>query len=311
MNGVSANAPAAAPQDFTGVESVEFSGASPTASAHFALTQSANAAYNPADNAWTLDAPGGSVEFRLSLPVLHGVALILYASGAGADTPLTIRVNGVNLVESFDALGPSFATVSWYMPETLLKTGDNSIVVSVPGATTPALLSVAYVMKFIMQPQPPGSSWCWAAVTSSVSQFFADGASDWSQCQLANACLGQTACCTDGASAACDQPWFLSKALTQAGNLACHHAGAQPIESLREQIGEANPLTVLINWNGGGSHFVAVTGVGPDEPGGPGKTLIAVEDSLNGFSYVTYESFVTSYRGFGVWVHSYFTKSES
>lgn len=308
MESVLATAPAAQPQDFIGLETVEFTVAEPAAAPHFALVASAGATFSPAAQPfWALNAPGGSVEFRLTLMAPHGVALILRLAGNGADSPVTLAVNGVNHVENFAPNGPGFSNVSWYIPETLLKAGDNALVVSVPGGTTPAQLADAYVMKFSIQPQKQ-DDWCWAAVTASIAAFFEDGHSDWTQCRLANELLGQTNCCTEGASAACDQPWSLSQALKQTGNLACHHAGAQPVESLREQISAGNPVGALINWQGGGSHFVVLTGVGPDEPGGAGATMIAVEDSLNGFSYVTYESFVTSYRGDGAWAHAYCTR---
>jgi hypothetical protein len=312
MAAVPANAPVAESQDFIGVETIEFSGASPTASAHFALLNSANAVYSAGSNAWALNAPGGSVELKLTLPVLHGVAIILRLSGNASDSPVTVSVNGVNLVENFAPSTSGFANMSWYVPETLLTPGDNSIVVKVPGGTTPALLAAAYIMSFSMQAQLQ-DDWCWAAVASSVAGFFDDGKISWPQCMLVNELLKQTTCCTDGASIACNQPWYLSQALEKTRNIVCHHAGAQPIESIREQISAANPIGVLINWTGGGSHFVAVTGVGPDEPSGAGKTMIAVENSMPnyGFSYIAYESFPVAYGSSGVWAHSYCTQPRS
>src|SRR5262245_35787098 len=62
------------------------------------------------------------------------------------------------------------------------------------------------------------TNWCWAAVSNSVSRYY-DPSSTWSQCTIANAELGHSSCCTNGGSAACNQPWFLDRALTRVGCL--------------------------------------------------------------------------------------------
>ena len=62
------------------------------------------------------------------------------------------------------------------------------------------------------------TQWCWAAVSNSVSHFY-DAGSTWTQCTIVNAELGQSTCCSNGSSSACNKPWYLDKALTRVGCL--------------------------------------------------------------------------------------------
>src|SRR5262245_14781621 len=66
-------------------------------------------------------------------------------------------------------------------------------------------------LAFAMQPQSQ-TEWCWSANAVSVNQYF-ESASHWQQCTLANAALKQTTCCVDGATANCNQQWYLDQAL--------------------------------------------------------------------------------------------------
>ncbi len=67
--------------------------------------------------------------------------------------------------------------------------------------------------------------WCWAAVTSSVSQFF-NKDSLWTQCKVASACK-ESSCCGSDAAPKCYQPHYLQDALNRAGHLAECFNGAE------------------------------------------------------------------------------------
>ena len=81
------------------------------------------------------------------------------------------------------------------------------------------------------------------------------------------------------------------------------------LDDLQEQISSGKPVGLMINWSGGGAHFITVTGVGPDEPSAADQTMVAVEDSLNGPSYITYATLIGSYRGAGTVSHYYWTET--
>jgi hypothetical protein len=57
------------------------------------------------------------------------------------------------------------------------------------------------------------SEWCWSATTVSITRYY-DSAATWTQCSLVNRAFGQTTCCQNGSSAACNQPWYPDQALT-------------------------------------------------------------------------------------------------
>ena len=158
-------------------------------------------------------------------------------------------------------------------------------------------------LAFTMQHQQQ-TQWCWAAVSTSVSLYY-DPSSTWTQCTVVNAELGQTTCCQNGGSAACNQPWFLDDALTRTGNLDAFSGGTTSFAGVRTQIDGGRPLGTRIGWSGGGGHFAVIEGYKP----GPGDQRVAIDDPWYGASDLTYNTFATSYQGTGSWTHSYTTES--
>lgn len=158
-------------------------------------------------------------------------------------------------------------------------------------------------LAFTMQHQQQ-TQWCWAAVSTSVSLYY-DPSSTWTQCTVANAELGQTTCCQNGSSAACNVPWYLNSALQRVGNLNAFSNGATSFTGVRTEVDGGRPLGVRIGWSGGGGHFAVVEGYKP----GPGEQRVAIDDPWYGASDLTYATFVSSYQGTGSWTHSYTTVS--
>ncbi len=311
-----ATAPGLQPEEFSGVEMLDLSIADPISTRHLSLTQSKDAAFTEANDSWSVQ-PGGSMQFCLSLPdpiptTLHGLALILQScSGAqteDSDSAIEVSVNDTKLVENYSPAA-DFSAFSWYIEETILQPGKNTITVTVSTGTTD-LKSVS-IMSFYTEMQFQ-SDWCWAAVSRNVSFFF-DSGSPWSQCKIVNKCfaatLGKTDCCRDGLSILCDRPGSLSQALTTVNNFASFNSGSPMLDDIRAQISLGKPVGIMINWSGGGAHFIAVTGVGPDQPAAADQTMVAVEDSLNGPSYITYATLIGSYRGAGTVSHYYWTEN--
>src|SRR5262249_33999150 len=56
------------------------------------------------------------------------------------------------------------------------------------------------------------SEWCWSATTVSVDKFY-NPSSALTQCALVNQQFNSATCCVNGASSACNQPWYLDKTL--------------------------------------------------------------------------------------------------
>jgi hypothetical protein len=145
------------------------------------------------------------------------------------------------------------------------------------------------------------SQWCWAACSTGVSHFY-DAGSSWTQCTVVNAELAQTSCCRDGSTGQCNRPWYLDRALTRTSNFARRAAGTAPLSTIRSQIDAGRPVGARIGWDGGGGHFVVISGCLDDATG-----MLEVRDPMYGTSELSFASFASSYQGSGSWTHTYYT----
>ncbi len=173
------------------------------------------------------------------------------------------------------------------------------------------LLGSARCSGLTVEPQQQ-TQWCWAAVSNSVSHFY-DAASTWTQCTIVNAELGQTGCCTNGSTAACNQPWYLDKALTRVGCLLSWASGTLTFATLKTLINSGRPPCARQGWSGGGGHFMAVVChfeglLGLIFGGGSTAKRLRISDPWYGDSVIDYSVFVSGYQGSGTWTHSYRTQ---
>jgi hypothetical protein len=320
------------PGDFSGVERLDLSVEQPIATAHLSLSDYSGAAFQPAVEglqdvpSWRITTPGGFIRFQVGLPdqeaTQQGVVLILELCNAlgdnEADCPINITVNeNAPWVVSFgspDPLGGNFYRYSWYLPPEMLRVGANFISVNLATtATTEVLIQSASLMGIDVQMQQQ-TYWCWAALGTSITLFF-DAKSPLTQCALAGSFLKQAPgfCCSDtnAAGPQCNLYSDLSKVLTSTDTLADFEEGTLPLQSIRAQINNAVPIAARIGWDGGGGHFVMVTGIGPDDPRGDNFTLVEIEDpsqSYYGSHFVPFATLVKGYRGLGTWTHYYLLK---
>jgi hypothetical protein len=158
---------------------------------------------------------------------------------------------------------------------------------------------IAYTQEAQIQTQ-----WCWAAVSVSVALFY-DAETWWTQCRLAQQELNQPTCCQDGSTSQCNQPWYLQSALIRTKNLAQFSPGAELVPAIEQEVDANRPMAVRIQWNGGGGHFVVVSGY---ETTPEGDTILTVNDPWAGVSRIPHQTLSSSYRGMGSWSHSYFTQ---
>jgi hypothetical protein len=147
------------------------------------------------------------------------------------------------------------------------------------------------------------TQWCWAAVAVSISLYY-NPASGWTQCDLVNAELGQTTCCVNGGSTACNRPWYLDRALIRTGNLASFSSGALTFGAVRTEIDNRTPPCARIGWSGGGGHVV---GIGAYLQLGASRWL-TICDPWYGVSSQSLPIFQSSYQGSGSWTHTYRTQ---
>src|SRR5258708_1891554 len=120
------------------------------------------------------------------------------------------------------------------------------------GAASSTAMPPVRALPFVMQYQQQ-DLWCWAATSVSVNLFF-NPASPWEQCGVANQALNQTCCCRNGATTACDQPWYLEDALIIVGNFVSVANGRVAQAEAMTQIDSLRPLCLRIAWSTGGGH---------------------------------------------------------
>jgi hypothetical protein len=147
------------------------------------------------------------------------------------------------------------------------------------------------------------TNWCWAACASSASGFY-DPATTWGQCAVVNAELEKGECCAEGGSGACNVPWYLDRALRRTGNFARMTDGPVPWSAIRAEIDAGRPVAARIGWNGGGGHFVVLTGYRAVA----GARELDVQDPWTGSSRLAVDVLATNYKSAGKWTHTYLTR---
>jgi hypothetical protein len=158
-------------------------------------------------------------------------------------------------------------------------------------------------LTLTMQPQIQ-PNWCWAAVASSVSDFLRDrnSAGAFSQCQIACKILGQTTCCDDGGSDACNQDSALDPALEVIGHLNGDPIGG-PIsfDSIMTQTSPpySVPIGVRVS-NGAQGHFLLIVGFNNDD----GNQWVYVADPCYGPATYDLNDFTNGYQGMP-WTDTY------
>ena len=154
-------------------------------------------------------------------------------------------------------------------------------------------------LRFTTQPQQQ-TEWCWAAVGVSINLYY-HPTSGQTQCAVVNSALGQTTCCIDGSTPACNQPWYVDVALQIFGNFGSWIAGKVPLAKVKNEVSNCRPVCLRIAWNGGGAHFVTLYGFSTG--------YLNVGDPFYGNSVVTYSAFPGTYQVGGTWTDTYTTKS--
>ncbi len=131
--------------------------------------------------------------------------------------------------------------------------------------------------------------WCWAAVSASVDHYFFP-ASTSTQCKIAREVLGIDNCCAD--PDLCNDKAKLQDALEAVGRLRETLPRPLRFEEIRQEIDAFLPVCVRIGWNGGGGHFVVISGYHES----PSGAQVDVADPLFPNSTMYYDDFVSAYQ---------------
>lgn len=162
----------------------------------------------------------------------------------------------------------------------------------------PRWARIEFTMQFQQQTQ-----WCWAATSVSVSRYYTPW-SGWTQCDMVNQEKGQTTCCQDGSTSACNQPHVLDAPLARADVLNFMQGGTVAYDVVRDEIDAGRPVAWRIGWSGGGGHFAVIDGYQRF-----GAEWVAVDDPWYGASDVALSTLTGgTYQGTGTWTHTYFTQ---
>ncbi len=170
---------------------------------------------------------------------------------------------------------------------------------SSPNLSWPLFLKSTNLASFMQQQTQ--SNWCWAANGASVGNFYW-GNGTYTQCGIANACQSKTTCCSNPSG--CNQYGYLDQALQAARSFDSMAGGTASFAVLQGRVDVGQPVGTRVAWNGGGAHFMMVTGYNNN-----GNTIV-IQDPWYGTSTVAYASYPSSYHGGGSWTHTYYTKKQ-
>lgn len=105
---------------------------------------------------------------------------------------------------------------------------------------------------------------------------------------------------------ACDQPWYLNRALARVNHLGVLTSARPSNSVLLSEIQQGRPVGLRIQWNGTNSgHFVMVTGY---DDTNPALITLDIDDPFYGHSTVDASQFPGTYQTTGgQWTHTYQT----
>jgi hypothetical protein len=167
-----------------------------------------------------------------------------------------------------------------------------------PPPKPPPPVSLNITIPYQQQPY-----WCWVAVGSGIASWYDNTV--YQQCYVVTLVFTaihpgfDTNCCSP-ASNASGPSCNLESGADQALNYPAHHFNYDidsPLgwSDILGQINAGRPFAAGINWSGGGSHFVAITGYEAL------NEYVFVQDPANGPGWYSLSSFSSSYEGTGTW----------
>jgi hypothetical protein len=145
--------------------------------------------------------------------------------------------------------------------------------------------------------------WCWCAVTVGVAGFF-DAGFGLSQCETAGRVLNVPAACDNPDDESVNKLFALDNALSVFGRLGKVEPGPLAFDEVRRQIDTGRPVGARILFlDNGMAHVTLIRGYRTSP-----EPILIIDDPLFDESEWSYQQFLRSYRGSGVWKQSYLTQ---
>ncbi|MFE7649257.1 papain-like cysteine protease family protein [Streptomyces phaeoluteigriseus] len=168
-------------------------------------------------------------------------------------------------------------------------------------------------LQFTLQGQQQ-SNWCWAATAASTADYY-QPVPVHPQCFLVEDMFGDSDCCSDGSTEACNKPAYMNHALEQVGHYAHADSGSAAFAAVAGEIDAERPVIANIDWLGGGTHFPVITGYletpSTGDPLGfpvPLQYLKIQDPAVMGHHWLIYDVFRTIYNGIGTWTYTFYTR---
>jgi hypothetical protein len=158
-------------------------------------------------------------------------------------------------------------------------------------------------LKFKIEEQQR-MSWCWAATTTSIANFYlGENTKDpWKQCELANHFFNQTTCC---AASNCDKAWKPWDALVYTRNDREIIGGPTTFKRIMESINDGQPISIALSaWPVG--HGVVITGYNNFNPDRP--TVEIRDPDGSNRAVCDFNTFPKSYSIRYGWAQTYLTE---
>jgi hypothetical protein len=139
-------------------QTIDFSVPNPSATGQFSLPLYQGAGYRPDFKTWSLLVSGGFMKFNLNISAAIPVKLTFNFCASLVDgvanCPVTITVNSKTLVQSYRDTNCNWHDKSFDIPQSLLCSGDNEIIISLDqSASTQMFIKAATVEQVILPKQ--------------------------------------------------------------------------------------------------------------------------------------------------------------
>jgi hypothetical protein len=181
----------------------------------------------------------------------------------------------------------------------------------IPPKPPPPPVSIQLDVPWQQQQQ---SNWCWAAVSSMISNFYQD-VPTLTQCSVATATINEwqqahneppVNCCDPSvASSQCNTSWGLQPPLEVVGNYASMTWSSIPLSEVEAQLTAGTPICIQVAWSGGGAHVLIIDGVIESE-----TAYIHVEDPAYGPGDYPYTTVLNDYQSSGTWYGTFLTEQQ-
>ncbi|WP_296067965.1 papain-like cysteine protease family protein [uncultured Agrobacterium sp.] len=144
------------------------------------------------------------------------------------------------------------------------------------------------------------SSWCWAAVATSVATFLNGTAI--SQQALVSQAFGVDCSGAKGGNSICNKAWHLVEAFRLLDCQVITRSCSPQLLLVKHEVDGGRPLCAQIAWNSGGAHLATIVGYSIAKDG---TEYFHVSDPWYGQKDLPVAEFTQNYESGGTWTHTF------